>query len=140
MQADDPPLRVDDDLRVPALAVGVLLGEADADVDALLDGLLLQGLDLGAVELQPGHVLAEVVAVERQLGEADELGALGRELVDEVEVAFQVGLDVGLVGLGVGAVGVEGLDVDQGHVEMAGVLLVRLRGSLREQQGTQANN
>src|SRR6185503_14028805 len=66
-----------------------------------------------------GGVLREVVPVERQLGEADELRAPGRRVVDEVKVPFEVGLHIRPVYRRVRRVRVPALDVHQGHGQVA---------------------
>jgi len=46
---------------------------------------------------QPRHVVAEVIAIEREFRKADELRPLCGRLVDEVHVAAYIGRDVGIV-------------------------------------------
>ena len=70
---DDPARRIDHDLRVPSFALGVLFREPGADVDPFVDGGLLEDLDFGPGEAQPGHRGAEMIAVDGKLGKADEL-------------------------------------------------------------------
>src|ERR1043166_1771564 len=127
MRDDDLALGIDHDLGVPLLSVAILLGQPGADVHALLGRFVAKHLHFRAVEAEPAHRGAEVIAVDGKLGETDELRPLVYGAIAEINIAVPVRLDLGLARLRVGPGGGHAPGRDERHLQMARVFVDRFR-------------